>query len=1057
MYIAELCVKKPVFATMLVTFFVVLGLFSYRDLGVDLFPKADVATVSVSVRLPGASAEELTSEVVKPLEGVLNTISGLDELSAKVNENSADITCRFVLDRDLEGAAQDVREKVAGAMRSLPSDMDPPVVRKQDPDAGSILSLNIASNRSPFELTQIIQKQIVEPLQTVDGVGNIDIGGDRTREIHILMDAEKLAAYGISPAQVKTAVQNENVEAAGGMMVRGTSEVALRTLGRIDAISQFSNIVVTNVKGTPIKISDIGSVEDTYAEPTSYAALDGVPAFSVDISRQSGTNTVEVVDGVMAKMALLKRTLPTDIKIEVIKDNSQFIRASIRALLEHLILGSLFAGLIIFFFIRDWRTFLISFLAIPTSIISTFTAMKFLGFTLNSMTLLALTLSVGIVIDDAIVVLENIYRYIEEKHYPPVEAAIVATKEVGLAVMATTLSLVIIFLPIAFIQGFARRFLYSFGLTMAVAVLVSLLVSFTLTPMLSSRLLKRVSSDTDEGEEDSSQKHSHHGSKEGGFYHWVDDHYGRMLEWSLDHRWSIVAISLFVALSTVPLNRLAGRDWVPADDESNFDFVIDTPEGTSMEGTAEVDKQIADELWKYKDLGIKHLRPTINTKVNHSHTTVILVDPTQRKLTNVQIAERMRSLYPTFFQYQPRINIPSALGGGETQNYPIQMTLTGPDNDKLSDFAKHVTEIMLKNPGLEDTYQGISISHPEIHVQLDRAKAADLGVRVSDVSGSLRSMISGQEKISSYKEGDEQFDVMMLLKEDQRNDPAILGSLSIPTAGHGFARLDSFATLERGVGPTQINRYNRQYTVQIYANLKDGYTIDKAVPDLRAEIQKLGVPLGDSYRFTGNVKNLDETTANLTLALLLSAIFMYMVLAAQFESFKDPFVIMLALPLSIPCALLTLFLTGKTLNLWSALGVLLLFGIVKKNGILQIDYTNKLRALGKPLREAIIEANHTRLRPILMTTASIIFGLLPTAIGLGAGSAQRSAIAITIIGGQMLCLLLTLLLTPVAYSLAADMAASRAWARVRGVFGGSGLSGRRSETLRLIGRGREVF
>ena len=1030
MYIAELCVKKPVFATMLVMFFVVLGLFSYKDLGVDLYPKADVATVNVGLNLKGASAEEITSEVVKPLEGALNTISGMDELTAKINEGNANITCTFVLDRDLESAAQDVREKVAGAMRNLPTDLDPPIISKQDPDAGSILSLNIASNRSPFELTQIVEKQIVEPLQTVDGVGSINVGGDRTREIHIVMDAEKLAAYGISPAQVKDAIDKENVEAAGGMMVRGNAEVALRTLGRIDDSNQFENVVVANVKGTPIKISDIGSVEDTYAEISSYAALDGVPALSMDISRQSGTNTVEVIDGIMAKLARIKRTLPSDIKIEVIKDSSEFIRASIHALLEHLILGSIFAGLIIFFFIRDWRSFLISFLAIPTSIIATFTAMRFLNFTLNSMTLLALTLAVGIVIDDAIVVLENIYRYIEEKHYEPVEAAIVATKEVGLAVMATTLSLVIIFLPIAFIQGFAKRFMYSFGLTMAVSIMVSLLVSFTLTPMLSSRLLKKP--EGDEGGEDG-KKHGHHATKEGGFYHWLDTRYGSMLEWSLDHRWTIVGISLLVAATTIPLNKLAGRDWVPADDESNFEFIIDTPEGTSLMGTVDVDKQIAEELKKFP--GVKHLRPTVNGKVNHSHTLVLLTDPSERKETNVQIAQDMRSVYPKFFQYQPRISIPSALGGSETQSYPIQMTLTGPDNDKLSDFAKDVTEIMLKNPGLVDTYQGISISHPEIHVQVDRAKAADLGIRVADVSGALRSMISGQEKISSFKEGDDQYDVMMLLKEDQRNDPAILGSLMVPTANHGFARIDSFATLERGLGPTQINRYNREYTVQVYANLVKGYTVDKAVPDLRAAITKMGVPPGYSYKFTGTVKNLDETTANLAIAMLLAAIFMYMVLAAQFESFMDPFVIMLSLPLSIPFALLTLFLTGKTLNLWSALGVLLLFGIVKKNGILQIDYTNKLRELGKPVREAIIEANHTRLRPILMTTLSIIFGLLPTAFGMGAGSAQRSAIAITIIGGQTLCLLLTLLLTPVAYSLAVDMAESKTWARAKGMFG----------------------
>src|SRR5438128_640657 len=492
MTLAELCVKRPVFAVVLITFLVVLGIFSFRDLGVDLFPKADPATVTINVRLPGASPEEVTTQVVLPLEEAVSTISGLDELNSQVFEGSARISCKFLLEREIESAAQDVREKVAGALRNLPPNILPPIIQKADPDSDPVISLVVAGDKSLRETTELADKKIKRVLETVDGVGEVSMTGGRERQIRIYADAEKLNAHGITINQLQRSIQNENVEVPGGRIIRGESEMGIRTLGRINAINQFSDIIVANVNGTPIRVSDVGRVEDSFAEPRTWNMIEGKQAVKLDVRRQSGTNTVKIIDSVKKKLEQIKKALPPGVLVKIIGDQSVFINASVASLEEHLLFGSLLASLFVLLFIRNLRSVLIAAVAIPTSIIATFTLLKAMDFTLNNMTLLALTLAVGIVIDDAIVVLENIVRYIEEKHYEPKEAAIEATKEITLAVVATTISLVIIFVPIAFMTGYARRYVNQFGWTMAFSVMVSMLVSFTLTPMLSSRMLKRL-------------------------------------------------------------------------------------------------------------------------------------------------------------------------------------------------------------------------------------------------------------------------------------------------------------------------------------------------------------------------------------------------------------------------------------------------------------------------------------------------------------------------------------------------------------------------------------
>jgi hydrophobic/amphiphilic exporter-1 (mainly G- bacteria), HAE1 family len=1013
--IAELCVRRPVFAVMLITFLVVLGLFSFRDLGVDLFPRTDPAIVNVSVRLPGSSPEEALTQVALPLEDAISVVSGLDTVDTSIQEGTVRITCTFVLERDVEDAAQDIREKVAGAMRRLPSNVDPPVIQKSDPDSDPIMSLFVGGSGTLRETSEIADKLIKRPLETVDGVGDVNISGDRPRQIRILADAEKLSAYNITVNQLRNAIQNENVEIPGGQIVRDDTLLAVRTLGRVEASNQFSNIVIATVNGAPIRVSDVGRVEDGTPELNSYFAIlskDGEvkEAVGLDVRRQSGTNTVKVVDAVKKKLAQIRRTLPSGTTIQEIRDGSRFINASISALEEHLILGSIFAAAVVLLFLRNWRSVLIASLAIPTSIVATFTLMKFMHFTLNNMTLLALTLAVGIVIDDAIVVLENIVRWLEEKHIDPFHAAIEATKEIALAVMATTLSLVVIFIPVAFITGFAQRYLHEFGWTMAFALLVSMLVSFTLVPMLSSKILRRVP------RPDSATDHS---SKDLAFFRWIDRTYGRILEWSLDHRWVVVAIAVLAFAVILPLNAIVGRDFIPSDDQSEFEELVDTPIGTSYVGSSKMAVELARRTLKIPEVEFATIRE--NERPNHFHIYVRLTDASKRTRTNLEIADEIRTkIFPSYPKLLTRMSIPSALGSGETGG-AVRPVILGPDFMKAEEISDKIVRLMATLPGLTDIYNDVSLNNPELQVRIDRQRASDLGVRAADVGNAVRLMIAGTDQISTYKEGDEQFDVVMQLLPEQQKDVSVLGRLMIPSSKVGQVRLDNIATVQRGVGFTRINRLNRQFRVATNANNITTLPLGDALKEVDQAIKKMGMPPGYTYRFLGNAKYLDETTQNLIVAFLLASIFMYMVLAAQFESFLHPFIIMLALPLSIPFALLTLLLTGRTLNLWSALGVFLMLGIVKKNGILQVDYTNRLRAEGVPLREAIVQANHVRLRPILMTTASIIAGLIPTAVGIGAGAAQRSAIAVTIIGGLSLCLLLTLLITPVAYSLFAGL------------------------------------
>jgi HAE1 family hydrophobic/amphiphilic exporter-1 len=885
----------------------------------------------------------------------------------------------------------------------------PPTVQKADPDMDAVLTVVVSGQRSTRELTEIADKQIRRALETVDGVGGVEINGGQLRQINVYLDINKLSGYNLTAQDVERAIQAENIETPGGRIVRGPSEVGVRTLGRVEDVAEFNDIIVKNVAGAPIRLKDIGYVEDGMAERRSFAQFKGKPAVIMEVRRQTGTNTVEVVTDLKARLEEVKRTLPAGVDIQVVKDQSVYIKASVAALEEHLVLGSLLASVIVWLFIRDWRTVLISSIAIPTSIITTFTLIRYMDFTLNSMTLLGLTLAVGIVIDDAIIVLENIYRFIDEKGFQPMEAAVAATKEISLAVVATTISLVIIFVPIAFMTGYARRYVNQFGWTMAMAIMVSMLVAFTLTPSLSARLLKP------RGDRARRRHHNSHG--------FFDRHYVGLLRWSLHHRWVVAVLAVGTFGSTFIISKHIGRDWMPQEDQSELQLWLELPEGYSLEATEKVAVEVANRIEKVP--GVTAVIPASSSfmqRVTMAFMTILLEGPEERGDIN-EMASRVRAQLRDYSYARPRISFPNALGGRDSFS-PIRGMLLGPDVQKLSEIGKDVAQEMMQTESVVDIKANINLSNPELQVAIDRSRASDLGVRVSDIANAVRLLMSGEDEISTFKEGPEQYPVTMRLLPEQRDDPAILSRLLVPSSRLGLVRLDSVAKLERGLGPSRIDRYNRQFAVGVYGNVAPGQSLAKAAADTQAVVDRIGLPAGYQLRFSGQVKVLEETTTNMILAISLASIFMYMVLAAQFESLVHPFIIMLTLPLSIPFALLSLIATGRSLNLFSALGILLLLGIVKKNGILQIDYMNHLRNLGHPLEAAILEGNRVRLRPILMTTFSIVAGLIPTAIGIGAGASQRSAIAVTIIGGQMLCLLLTLIVVPVSYSAVEGL---RAW------------------------------
>ncbi|HEY0005201.1 MAG TPA: efflux RND transporter permease subunit [Pyrinomonadaceae bacterium] len=1058
--LAEICIKRPVFATMIILALVVVGSASYFKLGVDRFPSVDLPTVSIRTTLPGASPEEVESEISQPIEEAVNTVDGIDQLRSVNGQGMSFVIVTFNLDRDIDSAAQDVRDRVSTVIRNLPPDTLPPVVQKFDNDSSPVMTIALSADRSLRELTELGESVVRVQLERAGGVGQVNVVGGLERAINVWVDAERLDAYRIPITQVRQALQRQNSDVPGGNVDAGKRELTLRTLGRYLDPRSFNELVVANINGSPVRLSDLGHVEDGTKEQRSLARLNGVPTVTLEIRRQSGANTIAVINNVKKELARVSGQLPADVRLEIIRDQSRYIEAAQHEISIHLILGSILACLVVLAFMRSWRSTIIAGVAIPASVISTFTMMRALDFTLNSVTMLALVLMVGVVIDDAIVVLENIFRFVEEKRMGAMQAAREATADIGLAVMATTLSLVVIFLPVSFMSSISGRFLYQFGITAAVAIMVSLLVSFTLTPMMSARLLR--TEDAGKGGHGVHENAEQAASRK-GFYGWLDRWYTRSLAFAMHHRLAVAVLALAVMASSIPLYNIVKQEYIPTDvDEAEFDVGVNGPEGTSLASMNETMHAIEEEIRQTP--GVRLVLATAGGSflggVNqggayvriapHEERTFSLSrlwketwrghpldafrnNYTQRDVMQ-EVRKRLRKYAPmrTSVRNAPSFNI----GGG---NADIDFVLRGPDLLTLSKYTEELRERALKLGGIVDADTTLKLDKPELRVHIDRERAADLGVDSSDIATGLRLMVGGDDRVSRFRDEsvDEDYDVQLRLMDKDRRDAATISRLFVPSSRGGMVNLQNLVTLKEEKSPSRIDRLDRQRQVSLRAAVAPGYALADRLEALRGAVAEMNLPPAYTTAISGRGRELDKTFTEFIWAFLLSIAFMYMILASQFESVVHPITILLSLPLAVPFALFSLWATGDTLNLYSALGVLVLFGVVKKNSILQIDHMNNLRAKGWERYDAIMQANRDRLRPILMTTLALVAGMLPLAVGTGPGAEERRSIAVVVIGGQTLSLLLTLIATPVAYSIFDDLAATawgRAFARRSAVF-----------------------
>ncbi|HEU4769793.1 MAG TPA: efflux RND transporter permease subunit, partial [Pyrinomonadaceae bacterium] len=862
----------------------------------------------------------------------------------------------------------------------------------------------------------------------------------------VWIDAERLAAYQISISAIRQALERQNTDVPGGNVTTGKEELTLRTLGRFTDPRQFGDLVIANVNGSPVRLRDVGRVEDGTKEQRSFSRLNGVPTVTLDIRRQSGANTVEVISGLKQALPRVGGQLPNDVQLEVIRDQSRYIEAALHEIQTHLILGSILASLVVLVFMRSWRSTLIAAVAIPCSVISTFGMMKALDFTLNSVTMLALVLMVGVVIDDAIVVLENIFRFIEEKKIEAKEAAREATKDIGMAVLATTLSLVVIFLPVSFMSSISGRFLYQFGITAAVAIMVSLLVSFTLTPMMSSRLI-RVSDAKGGHDEPASRR---------GFYRLIDSGYSWLLAFAMRHRLAVAVISLAVVLTSIPLYRAVKQEFIPTNvDEAEFEVGVNGPEGTNLavmnETVTAMEKEILEtpgvrmvlssagggflggvnqgdfyvRIAPHEDRTLSFTKLWNETKKGNP-LNAFRANYTQQDVMQ-EVRRRLRKYSPmrTSVRNGRSFNFGA---GGRTD---IDFVFRGPDIVALAGYADELVARSEKLGGIVDADTTLKLNKPELRVRIDRDRAADLGVDTSDIATSLRLMVGGEEEASRFRDEqiNEDYDVQLRLSETDRRDVDTISRLYVPSSRGGLVRLDNVVKITRDTSPSRIDRLDRERQVSVRASVAPGYALADRIEALRGAVGEMNLPIAYTTTVSGRARELEKTFTEFIWAFILSVIFMYMILASQFESTIHPLTILLSLPLSVPFALLSLWGTGDTLNLYSALGVLVLFGVVKKNAILQIDHMNNLRERGMERYEAIMQGNRDRLRPILMTTLALVAGMLPLALGSGPGAEERRSIAIVVIGGQTLSLLLTLIATPVVYSLLDDMKGTARWRR----------------------------
>ena len=1027
MFLSDVSIKRPVFATMMMVTLVVLGIAGYRRLAIDEYPDVSYPIVVAQTTYPGASPEVMEREVSRPIEEALNTVQGIKEITSTSFEGSSLVRVQLQLGVDVMEAQQEVLSKIARMRRQLPEDIDDPLVIRFDPNERAIMSIAVQSRDRPLrELTELADEVISTRLEAIPGVGGVNLIGGTDRQIQVQLNPDAMRSYAISPPQVMQALQRENQEVPAGRVRRGDQERLVRVIGRVEDPRAFRDVTVAVRNGVPVRLGDVGTVVDGTAEARSASFLNEDRALSVDILKISGSNTVEVADRVRAEVAALQAQLPSDVRMAVVSDDSRRIRASLESVQHELMLGAILCIAIIYFFLNSWRSTIITGLALPISIISAYFGMWIFGFTINTMTLLALSLAIGLLIDDAIVVRENIVRHVEmgKDHH---RAAREGTSEIGLAVVSTTLAVIAVFIPVAFMGGQIGLIFFQFGVVVAFAVLVSLFVSFTLDPMLSS-----VWPDPEIGHHGGTARRRNPIQRVAGAFNErferVADRYPRGLGWALDHRKTVLAFAAACIIASMLIIPRLGFTWVPDFDGGEFNVNFRVAPGSRLEYTVAKGHEVAATLRRMPEVEFTYMsigggfRGTPNT----GRVFVRLKDKDHRERTQQEIQDQLRGQLRGVAGVRANITGTPTIFGGFRQ--PIQVNVQGPEQERLKLAAEQVMQVLGNVPGVAEPTSSQEGEIPQLDVDVDREQAWAAGVGIASIAQTLQPLFTGQRATQWEDEQGYSHDVVVIYPDSVRTSAADVAGIVVPsssvdpaTGRPAMIPLSQVATVRAGLGPQQIERSSLERQISISAGVLPGYAMGDVAADAQKALDAANLPSGYRTVFRGDVQNLNETKGYVLAALGMAVVFIYIILASLFGSFFQPLAIMLALPLSFIGVGLALLLTGGNLNVFTMIGIIMLMGLVTKNGILLVDFTNQQREEGMGRREALLTAARVRLRPIIMTTVAMIFGMLPLAMALGEGSEQRAPMGRAVIGGLITSTLLTLFVVPVVYTLLDDL------------------------------------
>jgi HAE1 family hydrophobic/amphiphilic exporter-1 len=1018
-------ISRPVFTGMLTLVLLVFGVVAYPRIGVDQFPEVEFPIVTVTTILPGADPETIETNVTKPLEEALNTLPGLDTLRSVNVENVSQVVIRFDLERKVDVAAQDVRDRVQATLSRLPREIETPIVEKFDIGAAPVATLAFSAPLPIDRLTQVAEDVVKPALQQIPGVGAVELSGGRKREITVVIEPKALNGFGLTPADVVQALRMQSIDVPGGRTLEVGLERSVKVAAEARSVEALRAIILSSPRGTPVRLGDVARVEDGPAEARSAAALGGEGAIGLTVRKQSGANTVQVAERVKAALAAIEKQLPAGSRVAMVMDGAKFIRSSIAAVQEDMILGGILAVVVVLLFLRNVRSTLVSAVALPTAIVGTFAVMKALGFTFNIVTMLALTLSIGLLIDDAIVVIENIVRHLEHGESPKV-AAEKGTGEIALAVLAVTLAVVAVFVPVAFMEGLMGRFFYQFGVTVAVAVLISYFVSMTLTPMLSARVLNE-----HVGQGPVSQAIER-------VLRAVESFYRRALAWLLDHRGLTVAAAVLVLVGTVFLATKLKFTFLPQQDMSVVKVTLELPAGTSL---AETERQLGALSRQVRDVpGVTEVFAVAGggarEEVNKGELTVNFVPISERRYGQAELKEHLRKVLRTSPEAQVAVQDFTAVAGGGNRAQMVQFNLRSTDPEALLAAVEKTRAAMQRNPGLVDVDSTWRAGKPQLDVEIDRERAAAFGIPAAAVGQNVRALMAG-DKVADFHEGGDTWDIKMRLPPEVLSDPSALGAMPVRAPSGQLVELRTIASVKESLGPSQIEHQAQMRQVTMLADLK-GYSLGEAMAYLNGFARK-ELPASVTTDFEGQGRELGNAAKAFLLALALGIVLVYIILAAQFESLVHPFTIMMSLPFAVIGGIAGLLVTGQYMSMMAMIGFIMLMGLVTKNGILLVEFTNQLRAAGKTTREALLEAGPIRLRPILMTTVAMIAGMIPVALARGDGAETRVPMGVAIIGGLLTSTVLTLGIVPVVYSLldGLQQRVERRRARRRGAAGGA--------------------